>query len=114
MVDIKKYNFKVGDEVIKTDGVRGKIIDICTCSECLKRNFCEPIWLIDGEHSYERYITKETAGMGFIGFHKIGDYIFNEFDKGEVLAEMAGYEKELKRLRKQLKVIEEYERYESV
>ena len=104
--EMMAYKFKPGDEVVTTEGVKGKIIDICDCQNCFDRGFFEPRWI--DEAGNEQYIDLYQALNGFPSYHKIGDYIFNDFDKGEVLAEMASYERELKRLRKQLKVIEEY------
>lgn len=105
---LSDYKFNIGDEVITTDGIKGKIVGICTCGECEKRGFYEPIWRSE-DAGYDKYITCWTAESGFAGFYSIGDYRFNEFDKGDVLREMADYEDTLKQLRKQLKVIEEIE-----
>ena len=107
-MDIKEYKFKIGDDVITTDGKRGKIFDICTCSQCLERGFCEPIWITEDDND-RNYITIETAIRGFREYYQIGEYRFNDFDKSEILGTMALYEKELKQLKKQLKVIEDLE-----
>lgn len=107
-MDIKDYEFEIGDKVITTEGEFGKIVDICRCDRCQKRGFYEPIWAKDGD-KYQHYITNYDAECGFCGFYRIGKYKFNDFDKGEILRGMAYCEDELKRLRKQLKVIEELE-----
>lgn len=107
-MEIKDYKFKVGDDVITTDGIRGKIVDICTCSQCFERGFYEPTWIAEDDNE-PKYITVGTAICGFREYYKIGEYKFNDFDKSEVLGMMSWYEKELKKLRKQLKVIEEIE-----
>lgn len=107
-MDIKDYKFKIGDDVITTDGVRGKIVDICDCSQCAGRGFYEPVWIAENDNNKE-YITIGTAICGFPRYYQIGEYHFNDFDKSEVLHDIAGYEKELKRLRNQLEVIEEIE-----
>lgn len=107
-MNIKDYEFNIGDIVITTEGKIGKITNICTCDRCEERGFYEPFW-VDEDDDYEHCISIFAAQHSFIGFYQIGKYKFNDFDKGEVLREMASYEKELKRLRKQLKVIEELE-----
>lgn len=107
-MNIKDYKFHIGDEVITTEGVRGKITNICTCSLCEKRGFYEPFWK-DENDKWEHCISIYDAESGFRSFYKIGKYRFNDFDKGEVLREMASYEDSLKRLRKQLRIIEELE-----
>lgn len=107
-MNIKDYEFHVGDEVITTEGVRGKITSICTCDMCINRGFHEPFWTAEDDR-WEHCIDKFTAECGFNGYYKIGKYRFNDFDKGEVLQSMAYCEKELKRLRKQWRLIEELE-----
>ena len=99
-MNIKDYDFKIGDKVITTEGEVGIIVDICNCDRCVRRGFFEPIWVKDGD-KYQNYITKFDAELGFNGFYKIGEYRFNEFDKGEVLQNMAYCEKELKKLNRQ-------------
>ena len=110
-MDLKDYKFNVGDEVITTEGVRGRITGICDCSECQKRGFYEPFWVAeDHRDGFSKCIDKFTASCGFVGFYKIGEYRFNDFDKGEVLRNMGYCETELRRLNKQLKLIEELEK----
>ena len=107
-MNIKDYEFHVGDEVITTEGVRGKITNICTCSMCEERGFYEPSWIAE-DGKYEHCIDIYDAKSGFSSFYKIGKYRFSDFNKGEILREMASYEDGLKQLRKQLKAIEELE-----
>ena len=107
-MEIKDYKFKVGDDVITTDGRKGKIVDVCTCSSCVDRGFYEPTWIAENDNG-KNYITIGTALCGFNEYYKIGEYRFNDFDKDEVLAEISLYEKSLKKLNSQLKVIEELE-----
>ena len=107
-MDIKDYEFHVGDEVITAEGVIGKITNICTCDRCERRGFYEPFWSTKND-KWEHCIHKYVAENGFRGFYKIGKYHFDDFDKGEVLRNMGYHEDQLKKLRNQLKVIEEYE-----
>lgn len=107
-MNIKDYEFHVGDDVITTEGVKGKITNICTCDRCEERGFYEPFW-IGEDDVWGHCIDIYDAESGFNRFYKIGKYHFNDFDKGEVLRDMAYCEDGLKRLRKQLKVIEELE-----
>lgn len=107
-MDIKDYKFNVGDTVITTDGKKGKIVDICTCSQCVGRGFYEPTWIAEDDNEKE-YITIGTAICGFSRYYQIGEYRFHNFDKSEILQDMAYYEKKLKQLKKQLKVINEFE-----
>ena len=111
-MDIKNYRFEIGDEVITTEGEVGKIVDVCNCERCAERGFFEPIWVKDGD-KYQKYIDIYNAKNDFNSFYKIGKYRFSDFDKAEVLKSMAGYEAELKQLRKQLKLIEELEAEEN-
>ena len=107
-MNIKDYEFCVGDEVITTEGVRGKITSICTCDMCEERGFYEPFW-IGEDDNWEHCIDIYDAESSFNRFYKIGKYRFSDFDKGDVLREMASCEDELRRLRNQLKVMEECE-----
>ena len=107
-MNIKDYEFHIGDDVITTEGIRGKITNICTCQRCESRGFYEPFWT-SKDNDYEHCIVKDIAEMNFSGFYKIGKYRFNDFDKGEVLQSMAYHEKELKQLKKQWRLIEELE-----
>ena len=107
-MNIKDYEFHIGDEVITTEGVKGEITSICDCKYCEERGFYEPFWKNEYD-KWEDCISVHDATYGFSRFYKIGKYRFNDFDKGEVLRKMASYEDSLKRLRKQLKTIEEIE-----
>ena len=107
-MDIKDYEFKIGDKVITTEGEVGKIIGICKCEKCAERGFFEPIWETP-ESEYDIYIDKYQAEAGFPSFYKIGKYRFHDFDKDEVLQNIAYHEKELNKLKKQLSLIEEVE-----
>ena len=72
--------FKVGDQVITSDGRVGVIEGICDCEYCKERGFYEPkvkmtigndqIWIADTD--------KEN---GFIRFYKIGNQVFGNVNK---------------------------------
>lgn len=100
----KDYEFHIGDEVITIEGVKGKITSICKCKYCEERGFYELFW----ENEYnkvEECITIYDMEDGFSRFYKIAKYRFNDFNKGEVLQEIENCKNNLKRLRKQLKII---------
>lgn len=107
-MNIKDYEFNIGDEVITTEGVKGKITSICTCDRCEERGFYESFWTSEDD-DWEHCIDKFIAEIGFNGFYKIGKYKFNDFDKAEVLQCMAACQRDLQRYKKQLKTIEEIE-----
>lgn len=112
-MDIKDYEFHIGDEVITTDGIKGKITKVCTCGRCEERGFHELFWT-DEHNDYEHYIDKYIAENGFCGYYKIGKYRFNDFDKNEVLQYIASCENEIKKLKEQLRVIEKYEHMQKI
>lgn len=100
------YKFNVGDEVVCSDGDRGKITYICECNRCKERRFCEPVWVseIDNE---EHYITNFAAENGFKGYYRIGQYRFDEFWACTLEKTIQEHEEELARLRKKLAVMKE-------
>lgn len=113
-MNISKYEFNIGDEVITIHGVRGKIIDICHCKECQKRGFFELIWEIDDETCSDvavktDYITNIEAENNFVHFHRIGKYQFNDIDKSDVLYAIGYFEKQMHSMKERLKFIESLE-----
>lgn len=101
------YKFEIGDKVITTYGEAGEIVDICTCEQCVKRGFHEPVWL--DEYGDKHYITNYMADCGFEEFYKIGNYRFNSlFNRGLVERTIIHHENMLERYKKMLKVIDEY------
>lgn len=105
-MNINDYRFKIGDEVITADGVRGKITDICECKWCKQRGFYEPEWKEDGTGEV-RHISHHHAEKGFPLYYKIGEQYFGEFDMSGVTAEIAYHEEHLARYKKALSVIVE-------
>lgn len=105
-MNIKDYEFNIGDIVITTEGETGKIVDICKCERCEARGFYEPIWIDDCE-DLKHYITNYQAERNFRGYYQIGKYRFNDFDKDEVLRNIEFHEAKLNQWEKQLKFIED-------
>mgnify|MGYP003300833493 CR=1 FL=1 len=106
----KKYDFKIGDEVITVNGEIGEIIDICTCSECERRGFYELTWKGVGENTHGvHWITEFDMLDNFRCFYKIGNYRFNDFDKESMMNTIKYYESILKESKRCLQTIEELE-----
>ena len=104
------YEFAVGDKVVTIYGEVGHIIDICKCRKCVERGFYEPTWKIDDSSDVD-WITINNAERGFDDFYQIGKYRFGHtFNKSVVRATIVEEEIELRRLKKQLEVIEELEK----
>lgn len=81
-IEFTLYTFKVGDQVITSDGRVGTITDICTCESCKKRGFYEP--RVDTEVGlYDIWITDTDKNNGFISYYKIGDRVFGNIDDKE-------------------------------
>lgn len=82
-IALKEYDFKVGDEVITSDGCVGVIENICNCDKCRERGFYEPkVKLTKG--AYDIYITNNDRDNGFSSFYKIGKYKFGNIDKESI------------------------------
>lgn len=82
-ISLMEYDFKVGDEVITSDGCVGVIENICDCDKCRKRGFYEPnVRLTKG--AYDIYITDNDRDNGFSSFYKIGKYKFGNIDKESI------------------------------
>ena len=78
-IELMAYDFKVGDEVITSDGRVGIIKSICNCEKCKKRGFYEPqVKLSEGVGGI--YITDTDKKNGFSNFYKIGKYKFGNVD----------------------------------
>ena len=104
------YEFAVGDKVITIYGEVGHIIDICKCRKCVERGFYEPTWKIDVSGDVY-WITINDAERGFDDFYQIGKHRFGHtFNKSVVRATIIKEEIELRRLKKQLDVMEELEK----
>lgn len=108
---LMEYDFKVGDEVITSDGRIGIIDSICTCENCKKRGFYEPqVKMCKGVDKI--YITDTDKKNGFSNFYKIGKYKFGNVDKASVqnviditnneitrlLSDLVTYREQLKRM----------------
>lgn len=103
--------FKVGDQVITSNGKTGIITDICTCDQCKKRGFYEPkVEVIIGTGSI--WITDNDKRVNFRSFYRIGDHIYGNIDEDVVLydierknEEIIDAQKDLIELEKQLDVV---------
>lgn len=103
-----KYEFKIGDYVITTDGDHGRIVDICTCDRCKERGFYEPIWISDVTDS-AIYISNFEAERGFSNYYQIGEHKFGELDREPVIASIEWFKEQLAQFERQLKFIEAIE-----
>ena len=80
--------FNIGDEVITSDGRKGKIVDICYCEECERRGFYEPKVLYD-EYDDVEYITNVDRDYNFDDFYKIGNTVFGNADISKIDSEFS-------------------------
>ncbi len=100
---IKEVEFKVGDQVITSDGRVGCIIDICTCDKCKERGFDEPeVRYINGDTDY---ITISDKNNEFKNFYSIGNKVFGNLDEAHILSCISARKEELQQLEFQLDVI---------
>ena len=109
-VKLGEYEFCLGDTVITTDGIVGKIIGFCHCDECRKRGFLEPFW--EDEES-DQFITKFDAETGLIDFHRIGKHHLHTFNKDWIEGKIEKLNAETTRLRRQLVTINAIEAEEA-
>ena len=79
----KNSLFNIGDEVITSDGRKGKIVDIFLCEECERRGFYEPKVLYD-EYDDVEYITNVDRDYNFDDFYKIGNTVFGNADISKI------------------------------
>ena len=84
--------FNIGDEVITSDGRKGKIVDICRCEECERRGFYEPKVLYD-EYDEAEYITKGDKERNFCDFYKIGNTVFGNSDISKIDYDISEYKR---------------------
>lgn len=106
-----EYEFCLGDTVITTDGIVGKIIGFCDCDECRKRGFLEPFWK---DEESEQFITIHSVKNDLHGFHRIGKNLLHPFDKDWIDGEIEKLNAEVARLRGQLATINAIEAEEAV
>lgn len=109
-VKLGEYEFCLGDTIVTTDGIVGKITGFCNCDECKKRGFLEPFW--EDEDS-EQFITIHTVKNGLHGFHRIGKHLLHPFDKSWIEGEIKRAEAEIAQLRIQLATINAIEAEEA-
>ena len=104
-IELLRYTFKVGDEVITDDGRVGIITDICGCERCKKRGFYEPV--VEMKIGSQIYITDTDKKDGFISYYKIGDRVFGNIDDKYLLGRMETLKEEMQEIEAQLNVINE-------
>lgn len=95
--------FKVGDEVITSDGCVGTITDICTCKSCKERGFYEPE--IEMKIGPQIYMTDYAKKNGFDDYYKIGDKVFGNINDRHLLGRMESLKEEMSEIGARLNVI---------
>ena len=104
------YEFAIGNKVVTIYGVVGHVIDICRCDRCLERGFRELTWRSDTDHDVS-WITIYDVERNFDDFYQIGKYQFDHtFKQSRIRSMIIEKEVELRRLKKQLEVMEELEK----
>jgi hypothetical protein len=103
-IELLRYTFKVGDEVITDDGRVGVITDICDCERCKERGFYEPV--VEMKIGSQIYITDTDKKNGFISYYKIGDRVFGNIDDKYLHSHLKTYTEAIKEIEAQLNVIE--------
>lgn len=88
----KNSLFNIGDEVITSDGRKGKIVDICHCEGCGRRGFYEPKVLYD-EYDEVEYITNDDKERNFCDFYKIGNTVFGNSDISKIDFDISEYKR---------------------
>lgn len=79
-IELLRYTFKVGDEVITSTGEVGHIDWICDCDNCKEHGFYEPHVEVEiGVGSI--YITDNDKRRNFRSFYKIGERVFGNIDE---------------------------------
>ena len=102
-VELLRYTFKVGDEVITDDGRVGIIESVCTCDKCKERGFYEP--RVKMKIGSQIYITDTDKSDGFRGYYKIGDQVFGNINDGYLWQHREAYMKAIEEIDAQLDVI---------
>lgn len=103
-IDLLRYTFKVGDNVVTSDGRTGAIRSICYCDRCKERGFYEPkVEMDDGNTEYIMISDKDD---GFKSYYKIGDRVFGNLDDESVNKEIKECQKKLMQLYDQRYIIE--------
>lgn len=82
---LEELGFKVGDEAIRRDCVKGKIVRICTCERCVERGFYEPS--IEMEDGTTECVTDYANEHNFENWYSIGNRVFGYLDRDGLVAE---------------------------
>ena len=96
--------FKVGDEVITSDGCIGVITDICTCDRCKERGFYEPE--IEMKLGPQIWMTDSDKDNGFEDYYKVGNRVFGNINDKYLLGRMETLKEEMQEIEGRLNVIQ--------
>jgi hypothetical protein len=102
-IELLRYTFKAGDEVVTSDGRTGKIRDICTCDKCKERGFYEAN--IDYDDETTDWLMIPDKKNGFKSYYSIGDRVFGNLDEESVNKELEEIGGRYNKLVKQQSVI---------
>lgn len=97
MKDDLTCGFKMGDMVITSTGETGLITDICTCDNCKKRGFYEPV-VATRIGTNKIYITDNDKRVNFRSFYKIGNKVFGNIDEDVVDYKLTANEESMEKL----------------
>ena len=111
-IELLRYTFKVGDEVITSDGYTGKITDICTCDRCKERGFYEAN--VEFEDGSTQYIMIGDKKNGFKSYYSIGDRVFGNLDEESINKQIAECYVRIVQLQKQAQIIENLKEKQNV
>ena len=97
---MERIKIKVGDTVIRKDGLKGKVLFLCDCEECKKREFYEPF--IEWENGEIFYPTIHNASKNFKDFYLIGHTVLgNKATEEELEERIADCDKEIEQWKKE-------------
>lgn len=98
-MDKKEIKTKVGDTVIRKDGLKGKVLFLCDCEECKERGFYEPF--IEWENGELFYPTIHNVSKDFKNFYLIGHTVLgNKATEEELEERIADCDKEIEQWKK--------------
>ena len=93
--------FKVGDQVVASDGRVGTITGFCDCEGCERRGFYEPQVRLE-LGVCQIYITDSDKRDGFMRFYQIGDQVFGNLDEQWLRDYIKGKKEDIHNMKKSL------------